>query len=1714
MKKQISLFLALVLMALSHQAQTITTGTVASSSCAGANVSVPFSITGSFTSGNIFTAQLSDATGSFASPVNIGSLSGVASGSINAMIPQSTVAGTAYRIRVVSILPVITGTQNAAALTINAVAYPNVSISASQNTANVCSGTSITFTATPVNGGTSPIFTWKKNGVTVGTNSATYTNASWANNDTVQCLMSSNIGCALNGVIRSNKKIITIENITPNTWQQKADLGFMQANGPNGYSSAVAFSIGNKGYVGTGLEVNGSSDFWEFDPATNAWTQIANFGGGVRYGAVAFSIGNKGYVGTGYGSFGTKSDFWEYDPATNLWTQKANFGGGARTSAVGFSIGNKGYIGTGLDNNSNRSNDFWEYDPGTNLWTQKANFAGGARDRAVGFSIGAKGYIGVGFLYSYLGDFWEYDPGTNLWTQKANFGGGARIYSVGFSIGEKGYIATGIDAFSTKNDVWEFDPNTNLWTQKANFGGGERREAVGLSIGNKGYIGLGITGNYIRVVQDFWEFDAQSNLWTQKVNYGRANVRAYSIGFNIGNLGYVGLGIGDGYNLKEDFWEYNPALNSWSQKANFTGGARQGAIGFSIGNRGYVGTGFISSGSSSTTSNDFWEYNPSLNTWVQKANFAGGLRARAVAFSIGNKGYVGTGFDNSGQKSDFWEYDPALNIWVQKADFGGGIRWGAFAFSIGNKGYVGTGNTGSTDFNDFWEYDPSLNTWVQKANFGGGVRSYAAAFSIGNKGYVGTGYSSVSFRSTNDFWEYDPASNAWVQKANFGGGVREAAIGFSIANKGYIGLGTANSVLTIDFWEYTPFGAASINTGSISGPFCVGATTAIPFATGCISFSAGNIFTAQLSDASGSFATPVTIGTLTSTGSGSINATIPSNSTSGNGYRIRVIASNPSTIGADNGSNIIIGAPSSSSTSVTVCANQLPYSWNGGSYSSAGTYTFRTSSVAGCDSTATLVLSVNPLPTVNAGTYPALTTASSPVTLSGLPAGGVFSGTGVSSNTFNPAVSGAGTFVITYSYTNPTTGCSNTATTSITVTQFTCNFSVAAAITGNANVCGNMGVGDSATFSISATNASTYAWSVSNATTMGISPVRNGTAVKIKFSSTFTTGTLTVTVTGCDGTIVVKSLALSKTVPGTPAGITGPGGSTAVTYICPYIGGANVTYVATPPATNAAAVIAYRWTLPTGAQLVSVNASDSSSITIKYPVAPTTLTLSVLAVSGCGNSAAKSITLNVTAPAAPLAITGLTDVCAAIGTAAQSTNVVYSIAAVNNAASYLWTVPTGVTLVSGQGTTSVNLAFASSFVSGNITVQSISTCGNSTIKSLTVYKRVAAAPAVVAEEFSGTLVLVAAKNSVCGLSSSVYRIRKVTYATSYLWRMKSGAKALLTNVNPSGVNDTAATVSFLTGFTKDTIQVQALTACSVSTIKETIVSAVYAPPTASPISGSNTPCIGNVITYYAAAPLPTATQSAAALFRWTKPNNTSIVSASADSSTINLSYNTGFTGGTITVKAQSACSITGTASSLLLQYLTPTPTSITSSTGVYNACIGTPITFTAVVPAPTTSQRAAVVYRWTKPNYTTITSATADSSSITLQFNTGYIGGSITVKGQTACGVLGTAKSQALTHTGCPAPTRLPVSGNINEGKQFDVVLFPNPAKTSFQLNCNTTSQEVMTIKVMDAQGRCVNEIKTNAQQTLLFGNELNAGTYLIEVRQGKKRKTVRAVKL
>ncbi len=80
----------------------------------------------------------------------------------------------------------------------------------------------------------------------------------------------------------------------------------------------------------------------------------------------------------------------------------------------------------------------------------------------------------------------------------------------------------------------------------------------------------------------------------------------------------------------------------------------------------------------------------------------------------------------------------------------------------------------------------------------------------------------------------------------------------------------------------------------------------------------------------------------------------------------------------------------------------------------------------------TALANILPLPSVFAGTYSAVCVGAAPVNLSGTPAGGVFSGTGVSNGQFLPTTVGQGTYVITYTYMN-SNGCVNSATSTVQI---------------------------------------------------------------------------------------------------------------------------------------------------------------------------------------------------------------------------------------------------------------------------------------------------------------------------------------------------------------------------------------------------------------------------------------------------------------------------------------------------------------------------------------------------------------------------------------------------------------------------------------------------------------------------------------------------------
>lgn len=145
MKKFKLLFAALLFSLSLHAQNTIVTDTILQlSTCAGGNIIVPFTASGNFPPGNVFTAQLSNAFGQFTTPINIGSVP-FNIGLIFATIPMNTNFGFFYKIRVVSSNPAIIGSACPNTLIITQVAQLN-QIIASPND-SICEGEEVTLTA-------------------------------------------------------------------------------------------------------------------------------------------------------------------------------------------------------------------------------------------------------------------------------------------------------------------------------------------------------------------------------------------------------------------------------------------------------------------------------------------------------------------------------------------------------------------------------------------------------------------------------------------------------------------------------------------------------------------------------------------------------------------------------------------------------------------------------------------------------------------------------------------------------------------------------------------------------------------------------------------------------------------------------------------------------------------------------------------------------------------------------------------------------------------------------------------------------------------------------------------------------------------------------------------------------------------------------------------------------------------------------------------------------------------------------------------------------------------------------------------------------------------------------------------------------------------------------------------------------------------------------
>ena len=289
--------------------------------------------------------------------------------------------------------------------------------------------------------------------------------------------------------------------------------------------------------------------------------------------------------------------------------------------------------------------------------------------------------------------------------------------------------------------------------------------------------------------------------------------RSEAVSFTIGNYIYLGSGLDSTNTYLGDFWKFDPVKNFWEQVAGLPLGAeRCSAVAFSIGNTGICGTGF----NGSDYLSDFYRFDPASNTWNKISSiFPGKSRSEATAFSIGASGYVGTGYDGKNALADFYQYHAADDSWTIVA-FKGEPRYSSLVFVHANKAYLATGTNSNTLVSEFLVFDPAktADNWsplhsITNASSDAFDDSYTtimrmngAVFVIGDRAYISTGeQAGVPYTST---WAYDFTTDLWIEKTPFEGPLLTSAVGLSVNNRGFITTGKSQHGLPQFAWEFQP----------------------------------------------------------------------------------------------------------------------------------------------------------------------------------------------------------------------------------------------------------------------------------------------------------------------------------------------------------------------------------------------------------------------------------------------------------------------------------------------------------------------------------------------------------------------------------------------------------------------------------------------------------------------------------------------------------------------------------------------------------------------------------------------------------------------------------------------------------------------------------------------------------------------------------------------
>ncbi|MBK7174496.1 MAG: hypothetical protein IPH84_14980 [Bacteroidales bacterium] len=319
----------------------------------------------------------------------------------------------------------------------------------------------------------------------------------------------------------------------------------------------------------------------------------------------------------------------------------------------------------------------------------------------------------------------------------------------------------------------------------------------------------------------------------------------------------------------------------------------------------------------------------------------------------------------------------------------------------------------------------------------------------------------------------------------------------------------------------------------------------------------------------------------------------------------------------------------------------------------------------------------------------------------------------------------------------------------------------------------------------------------------------------------------------------------------------------------------------------------------------------------------------------------------VSVPAAAGPITGNTTVC-------RGTSATFSVGAISGASTYVWSVPAGAEITSGQGTTSINVFFSTGAVSGNISVYGSNSAGNGLPSSLGI--TVNPLP-MQPTEITGPV-------NICSGATAQYSVEN-TAGIIYNWSVPAGA------VINSGQGTNSIEVTF--GLNGGYIELSPSNNCGSGPGRVLFITVRSIPSQPAVMEGPEAPCEGSTVNY--AVPNAEGTT-----FTWTVPSGSSIVSGQGTNS---ISMLVGPESGEISVTPVNDCG-TGPAKTknIIISEMPLQPGEIS---GIAEPCQGSTQVYTV-------ENTPGVEYSWGVPSGSEIIDGSGTNSiTVVIGPNSGYI---------------------------------------------------------------------------------------------------------------------------